>query len=440
MNEWWKESVIYHIYPMGFCGAPKENDFRSPAEHRIKKIKELAPKLKDLGCGSLLLGPVFESTSHGYDIVDYYHIDRRLGNNRSFTETVNTMKNMGFRIILDAVFHHTGRDFWAFYDLREKKEASPYRNWFSGVNFGSRSPYGDPFSYDAWEGHFSLVKLNLSSAEVKHHLFKAVEKWIIEWGIDGLRLDTAYCLDTAFIEELNEFCKRIRPGFWLMGEAIHGDYRNWAGYRKLDSVTNYECYKGLYSSHNDKNYFEIAYSLNRQFGDGGIYKDLNLYNFIDNHDVSRAASIMNEKENLIPLYTLLFTIPGTPSIYYGSEEGQTGIKTPGSDWNLRPAADEINGGDRRLFSHIQAMIRLRQKYKALRLGKYRQLSLSHQLFSFERKYEEERIVTAVNSDQREAYLTIPGNEYLEMTDAFSGDHVRAPYHIPPHGCRVFRCL
>ena len=178
------------------------------------------------------------------------------------------------------------------------------------MDFQKRSPLGDPFSYEGWNGHYSLVKLDVRHPEVKSYVFSVVTRWVEEFGIDGLRLDAADCLDLGFLQELAAFCRGRWPGFWLLGEIIHGDYRKWANPSTLDSVTNYECYKGLYSSHVDANFFEIAWSLNRQFGPQGLYRDLPLYNFADNHDVDRVASLLPEPAHLRTLYSLLFTMPG----------------------------------------------------------------------------------------------------------------------------------
>ena len=243
------------------------------------------------------------------------------------------------RLILDGVFNHVGRDFWAFRDLQHNRQSSPYRDWFAGLRFDARSPYGDPFSYEPWNGHYDLVRLNLANPAVREHLFEAIRSWVRDFDIDGLRLDVADCLDLDFLGALHAFCTTLKPDFWLMGEVVHGDYRRWVNPRTLDSVTNYEAYKGLYSSLSEQNYFEIAYALNRQFGPGGLYTGLPLYNFADNHDVDRVASKLLDSAHLYPLYLLLFTMPGVPSIYYGSEWGLKGQRTPHSDSALRPCLD-----------------------------------------------------------------------------------------------------
>jgi glycosidase len=338
-NHWAPNSTFYHIYPLGFCGAPARNDFVSPPTPRLEKILPWLPHMLDLGVNALYLGPVFESTAHGYDTADYNHVDRRLGDDNTLRELVHALHQSGIRVILDGVFNHVGRDFWAFRDVQQYGERSIYRDWFQGLNFSSHSPYGDPFSYQGWNGNYDLVKLNLGNPAVQEHLLNAVRIWVNRFDIDGLRLDVADCLEMPFIEALRAFTRQLKTDFWLMGEVVLGDYRNWVSPTRLDSVTNYECFKGLYSSFTNKNFFEIAYSLNRQFGPDGIYRDLPLYSFADNHDVNRVASLLQNPAHLYPLYCLLFTMPGVPSIYYGSEWGLEGKRTAQEDSNLRPCLD-----------------------------------------------------------------------------------------------------
>ena len=299
-THWARDVVFYHIYPLGFCGAPRRNDFWSAAVPRLAQVASWAGHMRDLGVNALYLGPLFESTGHGYDTADYYHVDRRLGDRALLAEVVSHLHSNGIRVVLDGVFHHVGRDFWAFRDLLERREGSPYRDWFHGLSVDRCSPLGDPFVYDTWEGHHDLVKLNLHNPAVKEHLLQAVEMWIHEFDIDGLRLDVAHCLDLRFLRELAASCRRLREDFWLLGEVIRGDYRNWVNPETLDSATNYECYKGLYSSLLDHNYFEIAFALNRQFADCGLYRHLPLYNFADNHDVDRIASTLRDHADLYP--------------------------------------------------------------------------------------------------------------------------------------------
>lgn len=411
MENWIHQSIFYHIYPFGFCGAPQQNDFRSAPCSRLNKVTDWLDHLQWLGINTLYLGPVFESTAHGYDTADYYHVDRRLGTNTDLERLAQNIHNRGIRLVLDGVFNHVGRDFWAFKDVLANGRSSPFCDWFSGLNFEEKSPLGDPFTYDVWNGHYDLVKLNLKNSQVIDHLLYAVESWVQDYQIDGIRLDAADQLDMEFIETLSTFCKRLRPDFWLMGELIHGDYARWTRPGRLDSATNYECYKGLFSSHNDKNYFEIAHSLKRQFGERGIYQNLLLYSFADNHDVDRVASVLKDPVDLFNLYTLLFCMPGVPSIYYGSEWGLQGRKTYNSDSPLRPEIDLAwmieNAPQPELPKHLALLARIRLDLPAIQSGKYQQIVVASQQFAFLRGNEGQRILVAVNSSDKEIVVPIP---------------------------------
>jgi glycosidase len=448
MTDWARDSTFYHIYPLGLTGAPAQNDFASPPQPRLAEIVDWIGHLRELGVTALYLGPLFESTAHGYDTADYFHVDRRLGDNRTLAELVAHLHSAGIRVILDAVFHHVGRDFWAFRDLQENGEQSAFRDWFAGVDFAHRSPNGDPFTYEAWNGHYDLVKLNLHHPDVRNHIFGAVRAWVEEFAIDGLRLDVAESIDPVFLRDLATFGRDLRPDFWLLGEIIHGDYRHLAGPNMLDSATNYEVYKGLYSSHNDSNYFEIAYSLKRQFGPGGMYRELPLYNFVDNHDVDRVVSVLHNPAHLYPLYALLFTIPGVPSIYYGSEWGLGGRKIGGDDGPLRPRLrpdDVAHAPQPDLAAALGWLAHARQSSPALRYGAYVELHVSHQQFAFARHTLTDYAVVAVNSADTPARLDLPvsapdGRELVDLLDSSRRYSVRGGRllleEVPACGARI----
>ena len=418
--DWIKKAIFYHIYPLGFCGAQDINDHSAAPLPRLEKIYDWIPHLKDLGVNSLYLGPLFESSLHGYDTADYYHVDRRLGTDDTLIKLIRELHANGIRVVLDGVFNHVGRDFWAFRDVQQNGQDSGYCSWFSDLKFGGRSPLGDPFTYETWQGHPELVKLNLRNPETRQHLLGAVRQWILDFGIDGLRLDTADCLDLDFQKELSTFTRSLRPDFWLMGEVIHGDYRHWANPEILNSVTNYEGYKGLHSSFVDKNFFEIAFSLNRQFGPQGIYRDLALYNFADNHDVDRVANKLENPAHLHPLYCLLFTMPGIPSIYYGSEWGLTGTRSESSDRDLRPNLDMEsmwkNAPDPHLPVTIQKLSRIRKASAALQEGDYQQLLVAPEQLVFARQTAGQTVIVQINAAAEPARFDIgvpfPGSAQL----------------------------
>ncbi len=406
-----QNSIFYHIYPLGACAAPHFNDFQSEPQPRLRQILGWLDHIQSLCANALYLGPVFESESHGYDTADYFHVDRRLGTRADLAELSRALHARGMHLVLDGVFNHVGRNFWAFRDLQANGQNSPYKNWFADLRFDQRSPLGDPFSYAAWNGHFDLIKLNLAEPAVKQHLFDAIRMWKEEFQIDGIRLDAADALSFEFMRELRAFTNQLDPNLWLMGEVIHGDYRQWANPDMLHSTTNYELYKSLYSSFNDSNFFELAHSLKRQFSAQGIYRDLStLYNFADNHDVSRIASQLQDKQMLHLLYFLLFTMPGIPSIYYGSEFGFEGLKQS-DDWNLRPAFNlpqlQSQAHPHDLCGWIGHLAGLRQSQPALRFGSYEQVLVASSQFAFSRESGTEFVVAVVNSGPEQVDLILP---------------------------------
>ncbi len=420
---WPKNAVFYHLFPLGCLDAPPRLSDEG-VTHRLRDLEGWLDHLEELGIDALLLGPVLQSSSHGYDVVDYFHIDRRLGDDEDFAAFSRALHGRGMRLVLDAVFHHTGRDFPAFQDVLRNGEASPFCGWYH-LDFSRRSPFGDAFHYEGWAGHYDLVKLNLCNPEVRRHLFDAVDDWIERFDVDGLRLDAADRLVPAFRSELAAHCRAIRPDFWLMGEVVHGDYRQWVGSEALSSTTNYEAYKGLWSSHNDKNYFEIAYTLDRQFGADGIYRGLDLYSFADNHDVDRVASSLADPAFLYPLYILLMTMPGIPSIYYGSEWGIAGQRTPTSDTALRPALrPEImrtTAAHPDLFRVLKQLISIRHRHAALRSGDYAQLHLASEQFGYSRGRGPGAVVVVVNASETEAQITLEIPAMTQATDVLNAD-------------------
>lgn len=403
------QKIFYHIYPLGFCGCSTCNSYNQDNEEKLLKIIDWIPHMKYLGVNSLYLGPIFESKEHGYDTTDYFRVDSRLGTNQTLKKLVKALKSEGISVILDGVFNHVGRDFFAFSDVQRNGQNSIYTSWFDGLDFSKKSPYNDCFTYKTWDGHYNLVKLNLKNPQVKSYLLEAVKFWIEEFSIDGLRLDACDVLDIDFLKELSLFTKSINSNFWIMGEVVHGDYNHWIVNGQIDSTTNYECYKGMYSSINDKNYFEIAYSLKRLFGENGLYKNHLLYNFVDNHDVNRLMTSLSNKNNLKNIYTMLFSIPGIPSIYYGSEWKLEGHKGTPNDLELRPSLhlDYMNhnkNGD--LISHIHKLSNIRSSSKALKSGVYKEILVRHEQFVFQRNKDEESIFVIFNSENKEISLDL----------------------------------
>ncbi|MDL2218327.1 Beta-galactosidase C-terminal domain [Christensenellaceae bacterium OttesenSCG-928-M15] len=408
---WYEQSIFYEIYPLGFCGAPEENDGK--LVNRIQKVKEWIPHLQRLHVGAVYFAPLFESDRHGYDTRDYQKLDCRLGANEDFSDVCKSLHEAGIRVVVDGVFNHVGRGFFAFLDVLENKWESRYKDWFY-INFDGDNAYGDGFSYEGWEGHLNLVKLNIHNGEVREHLFCAVKSWIDEYDIDGLRLDVAYMLDEGFLRELKQRTDAMKNDFYLVGEILHGDYKRIMNEEMLNSCTNYECFKGIYSSLNDLNFFEIAHSLNRQFGpeDWTLYKGQSLFNFVDNHDVNRLSSTLNEKAHLPLAYALLYAIPGVPCLYYGSEWGMEGVKESGSDAALRkcPQKPEWTA----LTEFIAALGKIKKTYPVFSKGAYRQVHLTNRQFLIAREAEGNSLYIGMNADGESAEISLPDGEYVDL--------------------------
>jgi glycosidase len=299
--------------------------------------------------------------------------------------------------------------------------------------------------YEGWQGHFDLVKLAVGNPAVREHLFGAVDSWIRDFDIDGLRLDAADVLDLDFQRALAAFCRERKPDFWLVGEVVHGDYRRWANPGGLDSVTNYETYKGLYSSLVDRNYFEIAYALNRQSGPDGMYSDLPLYNFADNHDQDRVASKLPDLRHLYPLHCLLFTMPGVPSVYYGSEWALEGKRLPGDDGPVRPALDvasaPASGADPALADAIERLAHIRAGSEALRHGGYRQLHVAAEQLAFAREAPGQTVIVALNAADKPVTVSVTAPHEGRWVDLLDGGVVTAvggalAIEVPPFWARI----
>ncbi len=415
---WIDSSVFYQIYPIGFCNAPYENN--GEESHNILKIIEWIPHLKTLGVNCVLLNPIFESDTHGYDTRDYTKIDKRLGTNEDFANVCAELKKADIKIVLDGVFNHVGRGFWAFQDVLQNRQNSKYAHWFK-INFDGNSNYNDGLWYEGWEGHYELVELNQQNPEVKQHLLSCMKQWIEEFDIDGLRLDVAYSLDFDFMREMRTHCTNLKSDFALIGEVLFGDYNQIVNDGMLHSCTNYECYKGLFSSVNDKNMFEIAHSLHRQYSDEqwAIYRGKHLMSFVDNHDVSRIYSILNDKNAVSLVYATLMGMPGIPCIYYGSEWAEPGDKANG-DPSLRPYFEKPKPNE--LTQLLTKMIDMRKNSKALCYGGYKNIAIASEQLVFKRECDGESVFVAVNISGNAADIN-NGDLNGNFTDLISGNDV-----------------
>ena len=437
-KHWSAEAVFYHIYTLSLAKAPFANDYTLQA-NSLPEIEKWLPHIKDLGCNAVLFSPVLKSRTHGYDVTDYFVIDNRIGTNDDFAKLVKLFHENDVRVVLDSVFNHCGRDFFAFKELQNGSKN--YADWFSGVNFCKQSPLGDCFTYDTWGGYYELPKFNMHNESVQRYLLDAAQYWIEEFNIDGMRLDVADELDFEFMKKLRRITTDKKPDFWLMGEVVHGDYSKWVNADMLHSVTNYILFKSLFSSHNDNNLYELAYCLKNAVPNQG----LPLFNFLDNHDQPRIASNINNPAFLTTLYALLFTLPGIPSIYYGSEWGICGEKENGSDKPLRPYIDitkpPVNVAW--LKDYIRKLADVRKNQEALKYGNYREIYLEyHKPLVFERCIDNERIFVSVNIGGHYEYLDLSKIHSGGFTDLLSGEeihrHSAGRIPIAPYSPRILK--
>jgi len=419
--KWYDGAVFYHIYPIGMTGAPRTNTFEA-GEHRLNKLLDWLPHIKAIGCDAIYIGPLFESVAHGYETADYKKLDSRLGDDNDLINFVKSCHERGIKVIVDGVFNHVGREFFAFKDLKEHRENSAYRDWFKNIHFDWNNDYNDGLYYDSWDGHGTLVNLNHQNPAVREYFLDVARFWISEFDIDGIRLDAADVLDFTFMRELRSVTDSCKQDFWLLGEVIHGDYTRWVNNEMLHSVTNYWLHKALYSGHNDHNYFEIAHTVKR-CTDMGMHIANAFYNFVDNHDVARIITKLNNKAHFFPVHVLLYTLPGKPSIYYGSEFAIEGEKKPYADEILRPELkiedykDAVNTNEN--TKRIAALGNMRLNNQWVGEAGYRELLLTNRQYAFLREYGDKRLVAIVNNDDNNADINL--NIGGRFTELFSGE-------------------
>lgn len=420
---WYESAVFYHIYPLGMCGVEKHRgEYEENGEPRrhFAQMEKLIPHMKRLGITALYIGPCFESEGHGYETIDYYKVDARLGDNAMFRHFVDACHAAQIKVVVDGVFNHSGRRFFAFEELRKHREGSPYRDWYCNVNFGGNNEFNDCFSYEAWHGYNILPRLNLWNRAVRDYLLDVIRFWVKEFDIDGIRLDCADVLNFDFMKEMRQLANMVKPEFWLMGEVIHGDYSRWVNRDVLHSVTNYELHKGLYSGHNDHNYFEIAHTIRRLFGDGGLVREGKLYTFVENHDVNRLINKVKDPAHMKNIYLIAYTLPGIPSIYYGGEFRLSGVQANGSDDAIRPALSisdyaALSEKEKDFVEFLEMLGRAKEELAALSVGSYEERLLTNRQFAYARVWNEQTVIVAANNDENPARVDIRAQdgEYVD---------------------------
>ncbi|WP_248966167.1 alpha-amylase family glycosyl hydrolase [Sphaerisporangium perillae] len=438
----WVEHVIWwQVYPLGFVGAePATEPATETVRHRLDQIAGWLDYAVELGASGMALGPVFASGTHGYDTVDHYRIDPRLGDAGDFARLIRAAHDRGLRVLLDGVFNHVGRDFPAFRRVRELGPSAPEAHWFRLTWPEDAGPGTEP-EYVTFEGHHGLVALDHAQPAVADYVTDVMSHWLAA-GADGWRLDAAYAVPPRFWAEVLPRVRAKHPEAYFVGEVIHGDYRQIVLDATLDSVTQYELWKAIWSSLNDRNLFELAWALDRH---NALLDTFVPLTFVGNHDVTRIASALTDPRHLPHALAVLLTVGGTPSIYYGDERAFHGVKEhrAGGDDAIRPAfpAEGPSGlapYGRPVFRLHQDLIGLRRRHPWLHRARTRPLHLANRLLALEVTCGEHRLVTALNLDDDPAELEIPGVDRVLAGDAAVHDQgtPAARVTLPAHGWAV----
>lgn len=401
---WYDSAVFYQIQPLSLCGCEQENT-DTKGSH-FKELEEWAGHAKKIGCNAIYIGPVFKTDTHGNGITDYYKIDSRLGTNEDFKNWVAKCHSMGMRVVVDTVFNYVGRGFFAFENLKKNRKKSPYRDWFSNVNFSGDNTYGDGFSYESWGGYQRLVKLNLLSPWVHDYHFDTVHYWISEFDIDGIRIGAIDEMDYDFIKELRKSAQSVKPDFWLLGELTDGDYARWVNDRLLHCAANYELQKRMVMAHNDRYYPLVANSIRDTNEQCPFTK---LYTLVDSPDVSRIYEKLNKKKHQQLITLLQYTIYGIPALYCGSEFSQT--REQESEEGTVPLLKLSDHKDAYIqdeVTHLHCLLsRANQQFPELFFGHYQEMMVSEKHFLYARVLRKKALLVAVNCDDSPARLEVP---------------------------------
>jgi glycosidase len=391
VTHWPEHAIFWHVYPLGFTGAPTEADGADPVP-RLRRLGGWLDYLIDLGANGLLLGPVFASETHGYDTVDHFRVDPRLGTEDDLRWLIDEAHRRGIRVVLDGVFNHVARSFPRVEDWRR------------------RGPDGQPATF---EGHDRLVALDHENPEVADHVTAVMTHWL-DRGVDGWRLDAAYAVPTAFWRTVSDRVHRAHPEAWLVGEVIHGDYPRFVTEGGLDSVTQYELWKAVWSGLADGNFYELAHALDRHTELLDVFVP---QTFLGNHDVTRIASRLPDPRHLPHAVAVLLTVAGVPSIYAGDEQGFTGVKEDREhgDDAVRPEfpADpaELSTWGAGVFAVHQELIALRRRHPWLVRADTAVEHLDNRQLVYRSTSDAGSLLVALNLDDAELVRPLPAGEW-----------------------------
>jgi len=427
VTSWAEHAIFWHVYPLGFTGAEKaEPPAGEPVWHRLRQLAGWLDYAVELGCSGLLLGPVFAAETHGYDTIDHFQVDPRLGDQEDFDHLIAAAGRRGLRVVLDGVFNHVGRSFPAFQAALRGGPGSPAAKWFR------RDPASGDFA--TFEGHHRLVVLDHEEPEVLDYVTQVMSHWL-DRGAAGWRLDAAYAVPAGFWAKVLPAVRGSHPGAWFLGEMIHGDYAAYAAESGLDAITQYELWKAIWSSLNDRNFFELAWALGRhnQILDGVMPQT-----FTGNHDVTRLASQLTDERHLGHALAVLMTTGGVPSIYYGDEQAFRGVKEQreGGDDEIRPAfpasPDELPPGGWPAYRLHQRLIGFRRRHPWLVGARTTVPHLASQTMAVRAAADDDEVLVLLNTsdDAFRFPVDVTGFAVTETPDP--GARPADPALVPAH--------
>ena len=437
MPDWIRDTVWWQVYPLGFVGAEQTVRHGMATAHRLDQVAAWIDYAADLGATGLALGPIFASSTHGDDTNDYRRIDPRLGDDSDFDRLVAAAHGRGLKVLLDGVFNHVEQDFPAFRAVLDEGPSAARAGWFH-LTWPEGTNPGDVPDHRCFEGHRALVTLNHDHPEVVDHVVSVMNHWLAR-GADGWRLDAAYAVPRAFWARVLPRVRAAHPDAYLVGEVIHGDYAGIVAETGLDSVTQYELWKAIWSGLNDRNLFELAHALTRHDAFLDAFVPMT---FVGNHDVTRIASRLADIRHLPHALAVLFTVGGTPSIYAGDEQAFRGVKEEreGGDDAIRPTFPPSPGDlapegwpTYRLHQDLAA---LRRRNPWLHTARTRTLHLTNTAMTLETRGDEHRLLLALNLSDEATEQPAPGAHGLEAGQAELLSAPSGRIRLPPHGWAI----
>ncbi|WP_170149405.1 alpha-amylase family glycosyl hydrolase [Rhodoplanes roseus] len=440
MPDWIRNAVFWHVYPLGFLGAERDAGPQTPVTHRLRRLEPWLDYAADLGASGLMLGPIFASSTHGYDTLDHFRIDPRLGDDADFDALAGAAKARGMRLVLDGVFNHLGRGHPAFTEVLAQGRSAPRADWFR-LSWPRGDGPGQTPDYATFEGHGELPALDHDNPAVADLVADVMTHWLRR-GADGFRLDAAYAVPTRFWATVMARVRTACPDAYVFGEVIHGDYAGFVREARIDATTQYELWKAIWSAIVDQNFFELAWAMTRH---EALLDTFVPQTFLGNHDVTRLASRIVDERHVAHAVVILFTCAGTPSIYAGDEQGFRGFKEdrPGGDDDVRPAFPETPDGlapyGWPMHELHRSLIALRRLNPWLHAARTRSVALANHHMVYEtRGAGGESLTVALNLSDRDITETAPGAARVIAGAATLGRSgtAKATVTLPPHGWAI----